>query len=137
MPKLNFRKILKAAVATCWFILIAFIYASKDTTWVSKSYVGGGVVVTILIGFWGVVFIITTIGLYCLEPWAKWYFIILMAIDPVLSYLSGPVSVHKSDLASALGYLCTINTYVILCILLCTKAISRKKKLEPHKIANE
>ncbi len=135
MPKLNFRKILKISVATYWFLCIAFLYASKDTTWVSEA--GGGVVVSLLIDFWLVVFIITTIGLYCLEPWAKWYFIILMAIDPVLSYLSGPVSVHKSNLASALEYLCTIDTYVILCILLCTKAISRKKKLEPHNITNE
>ncbi len=120
---MDVRKILKTVVAINWIINIAYLYASKDSTWVSDV----GIVLSLLIPITLIAYIILTIGLFFIKPWAKWPFTILVAIDLILTYFGGPLSVHKSNLVKVIGYLEAIDTIVILCLLFFTNVMPKKK----------
>ncbi len=71
------------------------------------------------------------VGLFFFKPWAKWSYISLYAFNLVLGLFTGPLYGHMPDMAKVIGRLESITTIVILCMLLFTNVISKKKKLVP------
>ncbi len=124
---MNLQKILRIAVVAAWILVIAYIPASKGATWVTDV----SVVVSLTAGPFLVAYIISTIGLFFFKPWAKWSYISLIAFTIVLGLFTGPISEHRPDMAKVIGVLNSITTIVILCLLLFTNVISKKKKLVP------
>lgn len=125
---INLRRILRTVVVAEWLLMIAYTPASKGTTWVTDV----NVVVSLTMDLCVVVYIISSIGLFFFKPWAKWAYISLFVFSIVLGLFTGPLSEHKPDMAKVIGGLNSITTIVILCMLLFTNVISKKKKLVPH-----
>ncbi len=125
---MNLRKVLRTAVVVEWFLLLAYISVSyKRTTWVKEV----NIVVSLTTDLCVVVYIISSIGLFFFKPWAKWSYISLYAFNLVLGLFTGPISEHRPDMAKVIGVLYGITTIFILCMLLFTNVISKKKKLVP------
>lgn len=126
---INLRRILRTVVVAEWLLMIAYISVSYNrTTWVTDV----NVVVSLTMGLCVVVYIISSIGLFFFMPWAKWAYISLFVFSIVLELFTGPLSVHRPDMAKVIGGLSPITAIVILCMLLFTNVISKKKKLVPH-----
>ncbi len=125
---MNLRKILRIAIAVEWFLLIAYTTVSyKRTTWVTDV----NVVVAWTTGPCILIYIISSAGLFFFKLWAKWTYISLFVFNTVLSFLTEPLSVDRPDMTKVIGALYTITIIFILCMLLFTKVISKKKKLAP------
>ena len=126
---INLRRILRTAVVVEWLLGMAYIAVSYNrTAWVTD--VNGVVLFTNDLCV--AVYIISSIGLFFFKPWAKWAYISLFVFSIVLGLFTGPLSEHKPDMAKVIEGLSSITTIVILCMLLFTNVISKKKKLVPH-----
>ncbi len=125
---MNLRKVLRAAVVVGWLLFIIYLIVSyKRTTWVTDV----NVVFSLTAGPCNIAYIISTIGLFFYKPWAKWTYISLFVFNTVLGFFTGPLYGHTSDMAKVIGRLESITTIVILCMLLFTNVISKKKKPVP------
>ncbi len=126
---------LRIAIVVEWLLLIAYTTVSyKRTTWVTDV----NVVVAWTTGPCILVYIISSVGLFFFKLWAKWSYISLFVFNTVLSFLTEPISVDRPDITKVIGVLYTITIIFILCMLLFTKVISKKKETSTtHRIANK
>jgi len=139
---MNLRKILRIAVIVQLLPTIGYMYASnKINTYLpvqlqdykmlvheqdlsSVEYAIMMVGVIALVGY-----VISSIGLFFIQPWAKWTYVTLIAVTFVISPFTGPMVEHA--LSSISGTISGFARGATLYMLFFTDVISKKKKLVP------
>ncbi len=134
---MDLRKRLRIAVVVQWFLIIVSIPVTRILDaylpiqlrnyklWVNEQgYNNVEFAIMLVATIVCVVHIISSIGLFFLKPWAKWYYCTCIALFLIISLFLRPTVEHA--LTNPIGGVSSMASGVVLYMIFFTNVISKK-----------